>query len=602
MTKQPLPPAVSLRGLTKRYGDRAAVEDLTIDVPAGVVAGFVGPNGAGKTTTMAMLLGLVTPTEGTGSVLGAPLADPASYLGRVGALIEGPAFYPGLTGAQNLAVLATAGGHDPAEVPELLELVGLGERGDDRFRRYSFGMKQRLGIAGALLGDPSLLILDEPINGLDPAGVHEMRGLIGRLASGERTVLVSSHVLAELEQVCDWLIVIDGGRLIFQGPADELLDRTGARLVVAPEHPADLDRLGGLLAAAGHDGRTSRRPPGDRRERIRPARPRGRREPRGGLGRDRPGRAARRPHQPRGPLPDDDERRRTMITMFKAELLKLRRRRVAAAVAITALAFAAIASAGVFLSATESGAPGSERGATVASLGQAGGATAAFAIGTSFVGILVLVLFIANVAGEFSQGTFRTLLMRQPRRVGLLAGKMAALLVLAAIVLALALVLTVAASAAIAPARMSRRPRGSASTASARRRATTRPPCSASPRGPRSAWPSRSSCARSRSPWPSGSCGRARSSTSSRTRGAPRGSGSPDCCSRRSPPAARPTSRRPGRSCSSPSTSPRRRAPPGSCSRAATSRRERRARAPPGLERPGACARRRRSPPPDGFL
>ena len=258
MTTQPHPPAVSLSGLTKRYGSRVAVEDLTIDVPAGVVAGFVGPNGAGKTTTMAMLLGLVTPTAGTGAVLGAPLGDPASYLGGVGALIEGPAFYPGLSGAQNLAVLATAGGHDLAQIPGLLELVGLTGRADDRVRRYSFGMKQRLGIAAALLGDPKLLILDEPINGLDPAGVHEMRGLVGRLASGERTVLVSSHVLAELEQVCDWLIVIDDGRLMFQGPAAELLDRTGATLVVAPEHTGDLERLHYLLAAAGHDSR-----PGD---------------------------------------------------------------------------------------------------------------------------------------------------------------------------------------------------------------------------------------------------------------------------------------------------------------------------------------------------
>ena len=254
MTTPPLPPALSLSGLTKRYGARVAVEDLTIDVPAGVVAGFVGPNGAGKTTTMAMLLGLVAPSEGGGTVLGAPLGDPASYLGGVGALIEGPAFYPGLTGAQNLAVLATAAGHDRGQIPGLLQLVGLTERADDRVRGYSFGMKQRLGIAAALLGDPKLLILDEPINGLDPAGVHEMRGLIGRLASAERTVLVSSHVLAELEQVCDWLIVIDGGRLIFQGPAAELLDRSGASLVVAPEHPGDLDRLRDLLAAAGHDG------------------------------------------------------------------------------------------------------------------------------------------------------------------------------------------------------------------------------------------------------------------------------------------------------------------------------------------------------------
>jgi ABC-2 type transport system ATP-binding protein len=246
-------PAMSLRGLTKRYGERTAVDGLTIDVPAGVVAGFVGPNGAGKTTTMAMLLGLVTPTDGDGSVLGEPLCEPGAYLGRVGALIEGPAFYPALSGERNLAVLATAAGHDPAQIPRLLDLVGLGARGGDAVRRYSFGMKQRLGIASALLGDPDLLILDEPINGLDPAGVHEMRGLIGRLAGGERTVLVSSHVLAELEQVCDWLIVIDGGRLVFQGPADELLDRTGTTLVVVPEHPADAGRLRALLEAAGHE-------------------------------------------------------------------------------------------------------------------------------------------------------------------------------------------------------------------------------------------------------------------------------------------------------------------------------------------------------------
>ena len=253
----PPAPAVSLTALTKRYGSRVAVEDLTIDVPAGVVAGFVGPNGAGKTTTMAMLLGLVTPTSGEGSVLGGALGDPGSYLGEVGALIEGPAFYPALTGERNLAVLATAGGHDRAQIPSLLALVGLADRGDDRVRGYSFGMKQRLGIAAALLGDPRLLILDEPINGLDPAGVHEMRGLIGRLAGGGRTVLVSSHVLAELEQVCDWLIAIDEGRLVFQGPADDLLDRTGATLVLAPEHSTDLERLRALVAAAGHDVRVA---------------------------------------------------------------------------------------------------------------------------------------------------------------------------------------------------------------------------------------------------------------------------------------------------------------------------------------------------------
>jgi len=246
-------PAISLHGLTKRYGRHVAVDNLTTDVPAGAVAGFVGPNGSGKTTTMAMLLGLVAPTEGAGTVLGHSIEDPGSYLHRVGALIEGPAFYPGLTGAQNLAVVAAAAGHDPARIAELLELVGLAARGDDRFRAYSLGMKQRLGIAAALLGDPDLLILDEPTNGLDPAGVHEMRELIGRLADGERTVFVSSHVLAELEQVCNWLVVIDHGALVFQGPASELMDHSATTMIAVPERDADLPRLEHLLNAAGHN-------------------------------------------------------------------------------------------------------------------------------------------------------------------------------------------------------------------------------------------------------------------------------------------------------------------------------------------------------------
>src|SRR5829696_6130350 len=200
--------ALSVTGLTKRYGGRTAVDDLDIELPTGVVAGFVGPNGAGKTTTMAMLLGLVRPTAGTGTVLGSSLEDTSSYLGRVGALIEAPAFWPGLTGVENLRVLATLGGHHPSRIPELLALVGLSARATDRVGQYSFGMKQRLGIASALLGDPALLVLDEPTNGLDPVGINEMREFIRGVADGERTVLVSSHILSELEQVCDWLIVI----------------------------------------------------------------------------------------------------------------------------------------------------------------------------------------------------------------------------------------------------------------------------------------------------------------------------------------------------------------------------------------------------------
>ncbi len=243
-------PAISARGLTKRFGDRIAVDGLDLDVPRGVVAGFVGPNGSGKTTTMAMLLGLVRATSGTGHVLGSPITDPASYCRRVGALIETPAFYNHLTGAQNLHVLAIAGRHDDADIPGLLELVGLAERGDDPYRTYSLGMKQRLGIAAAMIGDPELLVLDEPSNGLDPQGMREMRELIERLARADRTVLVSSHMLSELEQVCDWLVLIDTGRSVYQGPAADFLE-DGAALAIAPQRTDDLDALLRVVSDTG---------------------------------------------------------------------------------------------------------------------------------------------------------------------------------------------------------------------------------------------------------------------------------------------------------------------------------------------------------------
>jgi ABC-2 type transport system ATP-binding protein len=243
--------ALAVRGLTKHYGDRTAVDGLDLELPAGVVAGFVGPNGAGKTTTMAMLLGLVRPSAGDGTVLGRPLSAPADYLPGVGALIESPAFYPALTGAENLRYFARVGGLDPSSIPSLLALVGLDDRGDDRYRSYSLGMKQRLGIAAALLGDPDLLILDEPSNGLDPQGMREMRALLGHIADGRRTSLVSSHVLSELEQVCDWLVLIDTGRSLYQGPAASFLASAGNGLAVAPDDVADLGRLADVLVRVG---------------------------------------------------------------------------------------------------------------------------------------------------------------------------------------------------------------------------------------------------------------------------------------------------------------------------------------------------------------
>ena len=244
---------VRTNGLTKRYGRRLAVDALSLEVPEGVVAGFIGPNGAGKTTTMAMLLGLVRPTSGTATVLGASVEDPAGYLGRVGALIEAPSFWPGLSGVENLRVLATLGRHDPRRIPEVLDLVGLGGRGSDRFGEYSFGMKQRLGIAAALLGDPALLVLDEPTNGLDPAGINEMREFIRSVGDGERTVLVSSHILSELEQVCDWLIVIDRGSLMYQGPTQGFLGEASTVIALAPEHIDDLERLAVIVRTQGHE-------------------------------------------------------------------------------------------------------------------------------------------------------------------------------------------------------------------------------------------------------------------------------------------------------------------------------------------------------------
>jgi len=245
------PPAINVEGLTKHYGRRAAVDHLTVEVPRGVVAGFIGPNGAGKTTTMAMLLGLVRPTSGQGSVLGEPLDQPDRYLGRVGALVEGPALWPALTAVENLRVLARLGGTSERRIPEVLDLVGLTDRAADRFGEYSLGMKQRLGIAGALLGDPALLILDEPANGLDPVGMSEMRDLIGRLAAEDRTVLVSSHVLSEVEQISDWLLIIRDGQLVYAGEAAGFEAQASTEILL---QPADLDQLlalADLVSTAG---------------------------------------------------------------------------------------------------------------------------------------------------------------------------------------------------------------------------------------------------------------------------------------------------------------------------------------------------------------
>jgi ABC-2 type transport system ATP-binding protein len=232
------PPAASFvietRGLGKRYGDAiVAVDRLTMRVPRGEVYGFLGPNGAGKTTTLRMLLGLIRPTRGSALVVGAAPGAPEG-LARIGALVETPAFYPFLSGFDNLRVLARHADVPDERIHAVLQELELTARAGNRFDTYSLGMKQRLGVAAALLKDPELLILDEPTNGMDAAGMAEMRIFIRSLGRSGRTVLLSSHLMTEVEQVCDRIGVIHKGRLVGEGTVDELRGRASLRVRAEP--------------------------------------------------------------------------------------------------------------------------------------------------------------------------------------------------------------------------------------------------------------------------------------------------------------------------------------------------------------------------------
>jgi ABC-2 type transport system ATP-binding protein len=224
-------PAVSVRGLSKRYGEVIAVEELTFTLERGTITGFLGPNGAGKTTTLRLLLGLAEPTAGEALVFGQRYRELEDPLHKVGAVLESGDFDPGRSGRNHLRTLALATGSAYQPVEELLELVELTRAADRPVKTYSLGMRQRLGLAVALLGDPELLLLDEPANGLDPAGVHWLRGFLHRLASDGRTVLVSSHVLAEVAQTVQRAMIISGGRLAGVLELDALED--GARSLEA---------------------------------------------------------------------------------------------------------------------------------------------------------------------------------------------------------------------------------------------------------------------------------------------------------------------------------------------------------------------------------
>jgi ABC-2 type transport system ATP-binding protein len=248
-------PAIVTSGLSKRFDERLAVDSADIELPSGIVAGFVGPNGAGKTTMIQLLLGLLRPTAGTAKVLGESIEHPIKYLPRVGALIEAPSFYPSLSGKRNLEVLTRLGHIDRARIAEVLETVELSDRGGDKVGAYSLGMKQRLGVAAALLPDPDLVILDEPTNGLDPAGIREMRSVMRGLADRGITVFVSSHLLSEIEAICDHLVMIDHGKIVFQGAISGLLDATHTGIVATPEHSADVAKLTKLCKDAKQQAR-----------------------------------------------------------------------------------------------------------------------------------------------------------------------------------------------------------------------------------------------------------------------------------------------------------------------------------------------------------
>ena len=244
--------AISVKDLSKKYETGFAVSHANFEVPLGTICGFVGPNGAGKTTTIRMLLGLISPTGGSAEILGESIKHPEKYLSHVGAMIEGPAFYPALSGVENLKVLATMGGLPMERVDQLIKTVGLEGRGQSKYKTYSLGMKQRLGIAAALLPNPKILILDEPTNGLDPEGIQEVRDLLKKLAAEGTTVFVSSHLLSELELISEYIVMLRKGEVVFAGTMETLLLQQQPVILVKAENEKDLEKIVAIAHADGH--------------------------------------------------------------------------------------------------------------------------------------------------------------------------------------------------------------------------------------------------------------------------------------------------------------------------------------------------------------
>jgi ABC-2 type transport system ATP-binding protein len=238
---------IRIQNLTKRYGSVLGVDDLSFDVRPGQVTGFLGPNGSGKTSTLRILLGLATPTAGTATIGGLPYRQLPDPVRQVGAALDSNTFHPGRSAAQHLRIIATATGLPRRRVDEVLGLVGLSDVAGRRVGGFSLGMRQRLSLAGALLGDPGVLVFDEPLNGLDPDGIRWVRGLLRELAAQNRTVFVSSHLLSEAAQTVDEVVVLSRGRLVAQATLSDLVARTAVVRVRTP----DASRLLGVLAAAG---------------------------------------------------------------------------------------------------------------------------------------------------------------------------------------------------------------------------------------------------------------------------------------------------------------------------------------------------------------
>ncbi|HEX6843599.1 MAG TPA: ATP-binding cassette domain-containing protein [Actinomycetota bacterium] len=250
-------PPIEVLGVTKRFGDLTAVEDLRCSVPAGSVTGFLGPNGAGKTTTMRVILGLARPTDGEARIHGLPYARLPRPLTVVGASLEATGFHPGRTARRHLQVVATQAGLERDRPATVLEMTGMEAYADRRVGTYSLGMKQRLALATAMLGAPRILVLDEPANGLDPAGVAWLRGFLRRFADEGGAVLISSHILSEVAEVADRVVVIDRGKLVTEGPVDMIRAAAGETVVVRSPDP---EGLRAALHGAGADLRTGADP------------------------------------------------------------------------------------------------------------------------------------------------------------------------------------------------------------------------------------------------------------------------------------------------------------------------------------------------------